>query len=611
VGQSKIQNPSGKQRGFQRRPLWRAMQLDSLLPIVFFALLCLGSLHAQIEEIAPPASTAPTGPPVAVHGIVRNAVTGQPLARALVRLEGESDTGALTDSEGRFEIPGVALGTAVFKLTKPGYQDASSVPTLYYESRPEDVEHVIQVSAQMPELSFAMTPNCAIRGRIELSTGDPAEQIQVQLLRRTVQEGRAIWMQAANTRTSSDGSYRFGGLSDGVYAVYTNPTLESEPASDLAASGSAGRIARSGYASTFYPDAHELSGAAKIKVSKGEEALANFQLMLEPFQMVTASVTLPHNSSGSEAGGAAQSYIVSVLDSGGHQLPYNAQYDQGTHAIQALLPDGSYTLIITSRLGRTSILNEGFDFSINAQPLVGTVDFSVAGHPLSNLRVPLSLPRGNTVQLTLNHSASSQAQTGAASNTEGPAHVMLSPAGASIDNILTYSYAEDSRPGPMKTSFTPPGSYWVHTQVGISGYCEQSFTAGGASLAREPLAVGLSGATAPMELTLRDDCAQLTLSLSLALAASVSPEEHAYTVYVVPDFDSTVDIEPVTLRPSSGGTVTLRNLTPGSYHVYTFDTPVALEYSNPAALAALPTSGQTVTLSPGASANLVLEAPGQ
>jgi len=37
---------------------------------------------------------------------------------------------------------------------------------------------------------------------------------------------------------------------------------------------------------------------------------------------------------------------------------------------------------------------------------------------------------------------------------------------------------------------------------------------------------------------------------------------------------------------------------------------VHLEYRNPAVLAALPNSGQAVTLSPGSMATLVLEVPG-
>jgi hypothetical protein len=76
----------------------------------------------------------------------------------------------------------------------------------------------------------------------------------------------------------------------------------------------------------------------------------------------------------------------------------------------------------------------------------------------------------------------------------------------------------------------------------------------------------------------------------------------------VPDFDSTVDSTPLTLRPSSGS-ITLDNLTPGPYHVYTFAGPVEMEYRNREALTALPNAGQTITLEPSSNATLVVEAP--
>jgi len=66
---------------------------------------------------------------------------------------------------------------------------------------------------------------------------------------------------------------------------------------------------------------------------------------------------------------------------------------------------------------------------------------------------------------------------------------------------------------------------------------------------------------------------------------------------------------PQTLRPTSGGTVTLEGLTPGNYHVYTFAAPLVVEYHNPAALAALPTPGQAITLTAGTTSSLVLEVP--
>ena len=63
------------------------------------------------------------------------------------------------------------------------------------------------------------------------------------------------------------------------------------------------------------------------------------------------------------------------------------------------------------------------------------------------------------------------------------------------------------------------------------------------------------------------------------------------------------------LRPSSGGSMTVPKLTPGNYHVYTFTTPMELEYRNPAAMAQLSVAGQGVTLAPGEAGSLLLEVP--
>src|SRR5580658_2784020 len=55
----------------------------------------------------PPGEAAPAAPAQLVdrtlatlHGVVRNAVTGDGVPRALVRVEGDANTGALTDGDG-------------------------------------------------------------------------------------------------------------------------------------------------------------------------------------------------------------------------------------------------------------------------------------------------------------------------------------------------------------------------------------------------------------------------------------------------------------------------------------------------------------------------------
>jgi hypothetical protein len=153
-----------------------------------------------------------------------------------------------------------------------------------------------------------------------------------------------------------------------------------------------------------------------------------------------------------------------------------------------------------------------------------------------------------------------------------------------------------------------PGSWWLSASLQRRGLCVGSLT-GGIDPAREPLTVGLATAPQPIELTLRDDCATLVLSLPPAQATFLPGEEPFFTVYIVPDFATIQDIPPMSLHPSSGPSLMLDGLTPGSYHVYTFDSPVHLEYRDPSAMAALSTPGQQVTLAAGTSTNLVLEAP--
>ncbi len=582
---------------------------------VFLAALFLPALLTAQEADQNPnpqpdqaaAALAPAGPLATVHGMVRNAASGEPLPHALVRIDGDARAGALTDGDGRFEISGVPVGPQQFEVIKPGFLDAANELAAAATWVSFDYAHNVIVAPQMADVNFTMTPVNAIHGQIQLSTGDPAEGMAVTLLRRAIQDGRASWQTASTTKTNSEGSYRFGGLADGLYAVYSEPAMDSEPATNLVAAGSAGDVARGGYASVFYPDARDLAGAAKMRLAGGEQREANLFLTLEPFHTVMATVTFPDGRRSTDGERAGMNYTALVMDAQGHQLPYGAQYDQGTRTVQTMLPDGGYLLLVTATASRAAAgltANDLASAALGAASLSGQVDFSVAGHAVAKLRVPLSPARGNPVQVSLIRTSAQLPQGGAA-----PVFIFLSQTGGWLADGLVSTWAQGPPSGPLETASVPPGVYWARTSIAQKGLCEGSLTAGGASLAREPLAMGLAGPAAPVALTLRDDCARLTLTLPASLDVLAAGEEPFYTVYVVPDFDSTVDVVTQTLRPSTGSTVTLEGLTPGDYHVYTFDQSVVLEYRNPAVLAALPHPGQAVTLAPGSSGNLVVEAP--
>jgi len=579
---------------FIQRTAW-AIWIASLLSV----LILTRNAQPQQSDQAASGSTR-----VTVTGVVRNAATGDPLPRALVQIEGDANTGTLTDGEGRFEIPGVPAGPQIVRVVKPGFRDrpyASEETGL----QAEGPAHSVLLAAQMPELAFALSPDCAIRGHIGLSTGDPADGIGLTLLKQVVRFGRTVWAQIANTRSNGEGAYRFGGLPEGVYIVYTQPAPESELAVSVVAAGSAAKVARSGYPSVYYPDARDLAGSTRIRVSAGSTADANFNLALEPFYPVTAGDSSQTGIPGQTKTGMQTSYTASVMDASGHLLSYVAQYDEITHSLQANLPDGTYVLVVRGFMQPQTqafgVIGGNREFR-RMGALAGSVEFTVEGHPVTGLRFALGSPPAATVHLRFLHNAVNSGVTG---NSVDPVSFNIDPAGGNPMNSGEGIWSMDIEPDSA-TFTAQPGAYWLSGYLPRKGLCAGPLTAGSFNLAREPLVLSLANAAPPMELELRDDCGTLALSLPGVEAAFVPGEEPYYTVYVVPDFDTVVDIPPMTMHPSSGPTLTLDGLTPGSYHVYTFDSPVHLEYRNPAAL---PSSGQQVTVSSGTTASLTLEAP--
>jgi hypothetical protein len=502
----------------------------------------------------------------------------------------------------------VPAGPQIVRVVKPGYRDRPYAAE-EFGLQAEGPAHSVLLAAQMPDLNFTLAPDCAIHGHIELSTGDPADGIIVVLLKSVVRSGRTVWDQVTSIKTNGEGNYRFGGLPDGVYAVSTEPTLESEPAVSVVAAGSAANVARSGYASVYYPDARDLSGASHIRLSGGAQAEANFSLALEPFYPVTAIDAAQTNAQDASRSSQAGNYLATVMDASGHLLPYPAQYDEATHSLQANLPDGTYVLVVR-RFGipEDSFVSVSRRAVHRAAVLAGAVEFTVAGHPVTGLRFPLGPPPGGVVHLRLIHNPDNPAAAIAASDAPNLVNLSLDPTNGAPLNTGENVWSMDN--GPDAITFTAqPGSYWLTAYVQHKGLCAGALSSGSFNLAREPMALSLASSPPPMELELRDDCGTLSLNLPATLSGFVPGEEPYYTVYVVPDFDTVQSIPPMTMHPSSGPTLNLDGLTPGSYHVYVFDSPVHLEYRNPAVLAALPNPGQQVTVSAGTTASLTLEAP--
>jgi len=526
---------------------------------------------------------------LAVHGTVTNAASGEPLPHALVLANGQNGAGVLTDGDGRFEVDGLSAGPNLFEISKPGFEDAVGDPASLPLRDLRGSSHVVYVTSATPDLLFSLRPTNAIHGHVELSTGDPSQGISITLLESEIQQGRTVWRPRDRTAVRADGSWRFAHLPDGDY------TIVAEPASDTGESAlpdpSSNRISASGFPLMYYPDSSTFSGAARLHVAGGEQAQADLSLALRTFHLVRAHVILPPELRGENTQGMTE---VEVTTAEGTRAPYPAAFDRKTATVRAMIPDGLYTISATAvRLTRSSGPSR-------KNALTGSATITVAGHPITNIRVPIGAAAPNPLQVAIVRTATRETAN------SGQVYVYLTQAGPLTDGMQA-QYAQGAGPGALDTMAPTPGRYWVNTVLADPELCEGSFTAGGASLGREPLVVGPDGTTAPLTLSLRDDCASLRVNLPPGAAQMTVGQETSYTVYLIPDFDFTTEGRSITVRATGGGSFKFTSLTPGAYHVYTFAAPVNLEYHNPKLLASL--HGQAITLDPAASADLTLEVP--
>jgi hypothetical protein len=266
-----------------------------------------------------------------VQGVVLNAATGQPLPRVLVKVE---DTGALTDGEGRFEIPGVPVGLQTITATKPGFRGQGSS----YRGFDSNAYHLVRVADKMPELSFSLAPTNTLSGHVTLSTGDPAVGIGIQLLRQSVEDGRANWNLMDVHPTNPEGEYRFAGLEDGTYLAMTLPAFDNDLTAPSAQSPHA-PLQLPGYPIAFFADAADAAGASRIPLAGGQQGTANFTLALSPFHAIAITVAKPRAASHWQ-------FTSSLQDRSGQKLNYPLLYDEKSSTFRAYLPDGSYTLTV-------------------------------------------------------------------------------------------------------------------------------------------------------------------------------------------------------------------------------------------------------------------------
>jgi hypothetical protein len=524
-----------------------------------------------------------------IHGTVINSVTHSPIVRALVHST-DDRFATLTDGDGHFEITlpksadaagslspadGSMGGTAVNQLSlaarKPGFLDHRGMAP-FVEASPGT------------ETTISLVPEALIKGRVTLSTGDTARGVNLQILSRQVQDGLLRWTLAGGTRSNSSGEFRFAELQAGSYKLLTNEYMDNDPLTRLP------DAQLYGFPPVYYPSAPDFSAASTIELTAGQTFQADLSLSGQPYFAVKIPVA---------NGEDIQGMNVSVSLQGQRGPGYSLGYDPARQRIAGSLPNGSYVV-------------EARTYGQNST--TGIVNLRVAGAPVEGPVMTLARNNSITFEVTEQFDETSQqfgviAQEGKHTfRLKGPRayfYPRLEPVddftqgGGSIRPPL--HEGDDS----LVVENLAPGRYWLRTNAG-RGYVA-SATFGATDLLHQPLTLG-SGSNATVEVTLRDDGAELNGAITGATGQSAKdgsnkpPGTAVAWVYCIPLPDGVGELQQTGV--SEGGKFTFSMLAPGAYRIIAFpNQQPELPYRDAEAMRAYENKGQVIQLSAGQKAS--------
>jgi protocatechuate 3,4-dioxygenase beta subunit len=263
---------------------------------------------------------------------------------------------AVTNSEGRFTINGVAAGTYRALADKEGY-----APQLYGAAwpgmngfvgitNPELIGNEasivrVQITGPTEELIFRLTPAAAVSGRIVTPTGEPLVGAQVELLPVGYDaSGRRIALPLARTSTDDRGEFRLFNVEPGRYYLGARmaPIVVSQQGTATQAGvspGSAGRDQK--YTQTYFPGTTDPTRATLLEIAAGEN-----QSRLDMTMVPTSRNNYSVRGRIIDGTNNQPPTIQSVMSGGVTLIPRDTMYLNGLPAQDPRLrPDGTFELL--------------------------------------------------------------------------------------------------------------------------------------------------------------------------------------------------------------------------------------------------------------------------
>ena len=529
---------------------WRLV----LLPALVVALGLPISLPAQIEDGLSPVSSTTGSDGAAtttVSGVVLNAATGLPVARALVRFNGRA---MLTDHQGKFEFDQFSGGGGRVEVIKPGY---------YFALDPSDVGGFYVETSQLAKpMQLRLYPEALLTGTIHAPNGDALPKIPIRAFRRSFEDDDERWIPVAQSFSNSRGSFRLP-VPAGDYVLETQYSPRSGISQVILPE--------------LVPDATSSDTSDAIRIGSGEER--HFDLQPSVVSVHIVEVT-PDADSGGEF------LRITARTANGLSFPVQTERGGANGRYRLELPNGTYTLTASTR---------GRGGSEEAQANVTVADHDVSGVVFHFAPVPL-LPVEMTVDSeTTSDNAASQPrlmqlglhlglhleriETGAV---EGLSSVPLLP---QHDGSFAFTVS----PGRYRFAARNHGGWYV-----------ASASYGDTDLLQQALNVDVGSGGLPIRLTVSDQTGGLQGTVRL------NGQPAACWIYLV---DGSPSAQPVIqLASNADGSFVMNGLAPGNYQAIAFENRNAQNYRDASALTPYTTAVRTIRINPGDKTTVDLDA---
>lgn len=463
-----------------------------------------------------------------ISGTVVNALTGEPIRRAMVEVTGAAPRMALTDFSGHFQFEGISEERAYLMVSKPGF--------LPGQGGVADAG-LIGVSRESSNVTIKLSPANVIFGRITTVDQQPLEGFMVSTVARQVVEGRLTWMRnAGGGMTDEAGNFRISGLPSGTFYLVVN----QNQATTLGQTG-VPNAREQGYAATYYPGVAQFAAATPIELAYGRELEANMVLSAEPLYQVAGSIGGdPNVISG-----------LTMTRNAGEESDYFASLPVSGGRFEAKLPAGSYSVEVP----RSDGVQQSGSVTINSDN--------------SDLQISLVNAPAVEVHLQTEHSGGAVLQPASTSSSAMP--------GVTVQLFSTspfrpwsgfwspgYDQIRNLRAGTFRVRINTAAPWWV-----------KSARSGSLDLLTDDLTVPASGAVSPIEITLRDDAG--------SVRGTVSPVDRSQ-VAIVLLVQARGERNLIQMSGSPDGNFNFPSVAPGDYAVVALRNSDQIEYENPEVL---------------------------